>query len=69
MVKVLNCNTIVSKFELKSRYYFHLGKVCTSLFSFPAIGKIVLQSFHKHWITHEGWYAIKKEKNQSKSNG
>ena len=77
MAEVLNCNLEESEFRLQLRFYIHfwtnaLGKDMDVLIP-PSDGlnsntAVPPQGWLWHWLTHKGWYAIKKKKpNQTKS--
>ena len=67
VVNVLDCSIVISKFELKSHYFVHfqsniLGEGMDPLIHLcilNCITSILLQGWIWHWITPEGWYAIK----------
>ena len=65
MVKALNFGVVISEFEHQSRYYVHFGVYALGEDMNPLIYQLnstntVLEEWVLHWITYEGWYAIKK---------
>ena len=64
----LNCNILGSEFEIQSRCYVQFqtnthGKSKNhfpSSFGLNSINYFFRQGWHWHWITHEGWYTIKR---------
>ena len=77
MVKAVECGIVVSEFELQSRYYVHfqtntLGKSLKKKKKKkkknpPSYGlnnttTVLLEGWIWHWITKEGWYAVKKQR-------
>ena len=69
VANVLNCDIEVSEFELQLRYYIHfrtnsLEKATNSLipprWTLNSTYTLFLQGWLWHYVTHEGWYAIKQ---------
>ena len=70
MANVLDCNTVVSEFELQSHYdvYFRINApweryetpYITS-YVFNSIIAVLLQAWIWHLITYEGWYVMKRK--------
>ena len=77
VANVLDFDIVVNEFELQSRYYVHfrtntLGKDINPLNPAPGYGlsstiAILLQGWLRHYIIHNGWYAINKETKQNLS--
>ena len=74
VANVLDCDIVVTKFELKSRYYVYFrtntfGKKVWSFSYIPSCWlnsttTVLLLGHLWYWITHEGWYAV-KQRNQT----
>ena len=72
VANVLDCDIVVSKFELQSHYYTHFrtNAIRKGMTSPPIIFSYELDStaidflllLLSHWITHLSWYAIKQTK-------
>ena len=66
VANVVDCDLVVSEFELQSRYYVNFrtntfGKGMNFLFHHlpNSTANILLQGWFLHQITHKVWYAIK----------
>ena len=64
---VLNCDIIVSKFELQSRYFVHFrtNTLDSSHCGLNNSTKVFLQEWLWHSITSEWWYTIERKSNRN----
>ena len=64
MVKVMDCEIVVSAFELQLLYYVHFRERYEPPYP-PSYGlnsttTVLLGEWLWHWITYKSWYAIKQ---------